>query len=382
MLEAGFSLGFCPAAFVWHYRRNTVKAYYGQQRGYGRAEAMLYLKYPDRFNALGQIKWRGLIPGCARMIPGGWRQRISFTRRHTDFQHVHDPALSLIAFLPLTLEWNLVTLAALAASYCDGLTLIPALAMMAAGPLWALYYARQAPLQKSRGGLGARLLIAWLAYSGPIARTLARYRYSKAVRRQALFEIPARQRPAVQWMRATVHLSYWNETWTTRETILARIGKLLARTGYPVMADGGWEDFDLAAATGPWTRIEFRSADEEHEGGRLKNHLAARVRFGRLGAAAIAVTAAGALGAAALGLATLAACLAGTATGMAFYAAGKAFESGRLAYRAIEQCAGELNLTALGRPTAAAIRAKALAPDALAMAKSRTSAEALQPASQ
>jgi len=32
-LDAGFTVGFCPAAFVWHFRRNTIKAYYGQQRG-------------------------------------------------------------------------------------------------------------------------------------------------------------------------------------------------------------------------------------------------------------------------------------------------------------------------------------------------------------
>ncbi len=69
-LDAGFVLGFCPAAFVWHFRRNTVKAYYNQQRGYGKAEAMLYLKYPDRFNALGQVMWRGRIPGLARTMPG------------------------------------------------------------------------------------------------------------------------------------------------------------------------------------------------------------------------------------------------------------------------------------------------------------------------
>ena len=80
MLDAGLRLGFCPAAFVWHFRRNTVKAYYGQQRGYGRAEAMLYAKYPDRFNLLGQIKWKGTIPGLARMMPGGGAKRVLWSR--------------------------------------------------------------------------------------------------------------------------------------------------------------------------------------------------------------------------------------------------------------------------------------------------------------
>ena len=87
MLDAGFKLGFSPAAFVWHFRRNTLKAYYGQQRGYGRAEAMLYPKYPERFNLLGQIAWRGVIPGLARTIPGGSsdaRDVEKRDRRHTD----------------------------------------------------------------------------------------------------------------------------------------------------------------------------------------------------------------------------------------------------------------------------------------------------------
>ena len=76
ILDSGMRLGFCPSAFVWHFRRNTIKAYYGQQRGYGRAEAMLYSRYPERFNILGQIKWRGTIPGLLRTVPGGSRKNI------------------------------------------------------------------------------------------------------------------------------------------------------------------------------------------------------------------------------------------------------------------------------------------------------------------
>ena len=76
ILDSGMRLGFCPSAFVWHFRRNTIKAYYGQQRGYGRAEAMLYSRYPERFNILGQIKWRGMIPGLLRTVPGGSRKNI------------------------------------------------------------------------------------------------------------------------------------------------------------------------------------------------------------------------------------------------------------------------------------------------------------------
>ncbi|MGH7916480.1 MAG: glycosyltransferase, partial [Candidatus Binataceae bacterium] len=116
LLTAGYQLGFCPAAFVWHFRRNSVKAYYGQQRGYGRAEAMLYLKYPERFNALGQIKWRGNIPGLARTVPGGLRLLTSWTRGRDGLQNVRERPVSILKFLPLTLEWNLAAMLALAVS--------------------------------------------------------------------------------------------------------------------------------------------------------------------------------------------------------------------------------------------------------------------------
>src|SRR5207249_3582759 len=50
----GYAIGFSPASTVWHYRRNTVKAYLKQQMGYGKAEALRYFKHPYRFHLLGQ----------------------------------------------------------------------------------------------------------------------------------------------------------------------------------------------------------------------------------------------------------------------------------------------------------------------------------------
>src|SRR5262249_21365247 len=42
----GLTLGFHPAAVVWHHRRNSIRAYWRQQRGYGKAEALLEQKWP------------------------------------------------------------------------------------------------------------------------------------------------------------------------------------------------------------------------------------------------------------------------------------------------------------------------------------------------
>src|SRR3989441_7141118 len=46
----GWTLGFHPAAMVWHHRRNSIRAYWKQQIGYGRAEAMLDRKGPEKDN--------------------------------------------------------------------------------------------------------------------------------------------------------------------------------------------------------------------------------------------------------------------------------------------------------------------------------------------
>jgi hypothetical protein len=59
--DLGYDIGFADAAQVRHHRRDTVKGYLRQQRGYGRAERMLSGPHRHRFNSLGQARWRGFI---------------------------------------------------------------------------------------------------------------------------------------------------------------------------------------------------------------------------------------------------------------------------------------------------------------------------------
>ena len=55
--ERGWKLGFSPAAMVWHHRRNSLRTYWKQQKGYGKAEALLENKWPEKYNAAGHITW-------------------------------------------------------------------------------------------------------------------------------------------------------------------------------------------------------------------------------------------------------------------------------------------------------------------------------------
>jgi glycosyltransferase involved in cell wall biosynthesis len=69
LLERGEEIAFAPAAQVHHHRRNTVRGYLRQQRGYGRAERMLVGAHPHRFNRLGQARWRGFMYGGPAILP-------------------------------------------------------------------------------------------------------------------------------------------------------------------------------------------------------------------------------------------------------------------------------------------------------------------------
>ena len=63
LLDHGGAIGYASGAFVWHHRRETVKAYLKQQIGYGRAEALLHFMHPHRFSLLGHCGWHGRIYG-------------------------------------------------------------------------------------------------------------------------------------------------------------------------------------------------------------------------------------------------------------------------------------------------------------------------------
>ncbi|MFZ0888493.1 MAG: glycosyltransferase, partial [Candidatus Binataceae bacterium] len=346
MLDAGFKLGFSPAAFVWHFRRNTIKAYYGQQRGYGCAEALLYPKYPERFNLLGQIKWRGTIPGLARTMPGGGTRRVLWDTPRVGFATVGEPSLGLLSFLPQTLEWNVLAALMLVVSIVCGFSSIPPLLMLALGPIWALYYAWHAPLERVHASFTSRLLVAWLDYTGPAVRTITRLRLRlKALVGAGSFsEIRPRQHPEILPARCSLRLSYWNESYISRDKLLDRLSKLFARAGHPALIDPGWNDYDLEVRTGPLTHVRLKTADEEHGGLKLRNLVMIRVRVNRFGKIAPLVCVVAAGFTAALGLGGPAIAFVAATLAWSVLLLSEVVDSARIAIRAVEQSAQQLQL--------------------------------------
>src|ERR1700685_2577792 len=105
----GGSMGFSPSSLVWHYRRNTVKSYLKQQRGYGEAEALCKYKHPDHFNTLGASHWRGKIYAGDQIgvrIGGDVVYHGVFGTGL--FQTIYRRPASMLAMMMMSIEWYLL----------------------------------------------------------------------------------------------------------------------------------------------------------------------------------------------------------------------------------------------------------------------------------
>jgi glycosyltransferase involved in cell wall biosynthesis len=252
--DAGYTIGYSPAAFVWHFRRNTVKAYVGQQKGYGKAEALVYGRHPARFNAFGQAKWSGRIYGDLSASMLLWRKPVIYagTFGRGLFQTLYQPPGSMLQYLPLTFEWTALTLPlALAGMIAGGwwwllvLPLLVTAAMCVKGGL-------SAKIAPRFEGPKARALIALLIYLGPLLRGWSRIKWRLKTLPAV---IPANSRPVEQhpnwaWRTKGFVLSYWNETATEKEAMLGALMRRCAAEGYAVAMDTGWADWDIEIGGG------------------------------------------------------------------------------------------------------------------------------------
>jgi glycosyltransferase involved in cell wall biosynthesis len=266
--DCGHAIGYSAAAFVWHFRRVTVKAYIGQQKGYGKAEALVYGKHPARFNAFGQAKWSGRIYGDLSSAMLLWRKPVIYsgTFGRGLFQTLYQPPAGLVEYLPLTFEWTVASLPLALAGIVAGswwrllaLPLLLTLAMCVKGGL-------SAKIAPRFEGPKARALIALLIYLGPLLRGWERLKW----RWKALPAIvpadpgPAEQRGKWAWRARGFVLSYWNESGTEKEELLGALMRRCAAERYATAIDGGWRDWDLEIGAGLAAGARILIAGENH----------------------------------------------------------------------------------------------------------------------
>jgi len=109
MQSAGLKLLFSPAAVVWHRAPQSVAAYWNQQFGYGKAEAVLERKWPDKYNFAGHPTWTGRVYGRGSIpwLPFGMKI-YSGIRGRAPFQFIYLSDVGRFGSLFAMPEWHLL----------------------------------------------------------------------------------------------------------------------------------------------------------------------------------------------------------------------------------------------------------------------------------
>jgi glycosyltransferase involved in cell wall biosynthesis len=271
ILERGWTIGYSPSAMVWHHRRNSVRAYWRQQRGYGKAEALLEDKWPEKYNAIGHVKWGGQLygRGLTRML--GQRTRIYHgVWGGAPFQTAHRGIPRLWSVLPTIPEWYLVILALAGLSLLGGfwgplLWAVPLLVLAGGATLVQVgLSAAQADFPNApryRASMfKRRLLTAFLHLIQPMARLAGRIQNGLTIWRL--------QVPRERDMHAPRQLALWSESWQAPEVKLKEIEDRLRAQGATLVHGGPWDRWDLKVRGGLLGAACLLMTVEEHGAGK------------------------------------------------------------------------------------------------------------------
>ena len=262
LLEAGYQITFAPGAFVWHHRRQGLRAYLKQQAGYGEAEALLARKHPERFNLLGAGIWRGVM-----YSGGGDGLRLGRKRIHGGvfgqgmFQTLYQAAPAHWAMIPSTLEWHALTGAMWLAAGLGLSTMDEAVAMTLLIPLVSLLQALQARPAPRHDGLLARVVVGLLCWLQPLVRAGQRYRTRFGAPLVKVIPGPHGMTP---WLGPVKR--YLSLTWVDRAEYLRRAAEELRRRGHHPSLDTGWSRWDIEVACANGVRLQARTVQEKYGG--------------------------------------------------------------------------------------------------------------------
>jgi len=269
--KCNWKLGFSPAAVVWHHRRNSIRTYLKQQRGYGRAEALLEKKWPEKYNSAGHVSWAGRVYGNGffTVLPHGGRiyQGIWGT---APFQRLYGSAPGLLSSLILMPEWFLIVgllalLAGLGYSWKPLLLAAPLSLFSLGAPVAHAITSgthrcksgpTRNPLEKVRL-IGVTILLHLLQ---PLARLLGRVRLGLTPWRWVKAESPSLPRAN--------SIVLWSEIWQATQDRLKAVESALKHLGVVVRRGGDFDNWDLEIRSGLLGSARLRVVAEEHGQGK------------------------------------------------------------------------------------------------------------------
>jgi O-antigen biosynthesis protein len=267
--QNGWTLGYSPGAMVWHYRRNSIRAYWKQQHNYGKAESFLEKKWPGKYNLVGHITWAGRVYGNGHQYKAWSQGKIYYgVWGSAPFQSIYQsPAGALESWLSMP-EWYLA-IAALAPICALGFLWSP---MFYALPLLVLALSApifQAVVSASRvcfavppvsrlSRFKLRTTTALLHLLQPLARLAGRLRSGLTFWRYnaAGFTMP--------WPRK---LAVWTEHWRDPNERLKSFEADLRKAGVYVRRGGDYDRWDLEVREGLLGFARLLMAVEDHGAG-------------------------------------------------------------------------------------------------------------------
>jgi GT2 family glycosyltransferase len=268
----GGRLGFHAGAMDWHHRRNDLKTYWKQQKGYGHAEALLEEKWPHKYNAAGHYSWTG------RLYGRGLTRAIRLKRARiyggpcgsAPFQSIYEPSNGLWASLSLMPEWYLMTgivaaLTLLGLAWSPLLWLWPVLAVGITAPIvqsvlsaLAADFPTRRPSLKGRTAL--RAVTALMHLVQPLARLVGRLSHGLT---------PWRKRICIKLKLKWLYSGQlWSETWQAPEIWLQNLSDKLISERIPTRKGSDYDAWDIEVRGGLIGLARLQLAVEEHGGGK------------------------------------------------------------------------------------------------------------------
>jgi glycosyltransferase involved in cell wall biosynthesis len=288
ILNRDWKIGFHPAALVWHRRRQGLRNYLRQQLEYGRSEALVEDRHPERFTPAGTARWRGRIYNS--LTPSFMWQRIyrgpygtaAYQSVYQGGGHFIDlahqvgipGAVMLLCTAPLALISPWLALPAILAAI--GLFLLAAVDM-----------ARTQPTRWNRnGGLRFRAQVAAHHLMQPLVRFWGRNRHRNGSGR----DLGRHQRLPEGIRRVPGGVVVVPEDRPRSELAAALVSALRGR-GIRALPSSGWEDYDARLLLSAFAYGELQTSS--HPEGFVQVRIRTRPRLRRLtGAVAMTIAAA------------------------------------------------------------------------------------------
>ncbi len=271
--QRGGRLGFHPGAMVWHHRRGTVRAFWRQQMNYGRAEAMLERKWPEKYNAVGHLTWQGRLynKGLWQMFNWSHRRIYHGTWGSALFQSIYSTGPGKLAMIMMLPEWYLAiafltVLSAFSIFYAPVQYALALLAFALLPPLaHAVLSTRRAFFRVQRRKRWQHFryfaFTALLHFLQPAARLWGRLREGLTPWRRR-----GSHRLVFPWPKM---VDVWSEhRWRSAEQRLKALQAAMRESGAVVVRGGDYDAWDLEVRGGMLGTARTTLVIEEHGDGR------------------------------------------------------------------------------------------------------------------